>query len=90
MNLVILFPGLFTAIGKNLLGWIKNSVDKGSDLGTAISEYEWKKGVETLLVTLLIYFAGYFGFSALTDLNPELWASIAAFVVSSLWDSWKK
>jgi hypothetical protein len=77
--------GVLIAVGKNLAGWIKNSIEDGE-----IQDYEILKGLETLAVTSIVYTGTYYGLEGLGVENAVLIDSIVTLLVTPLWDAWKK
>lgn len=74
--------GFGTALGKNLVGWIKNSVADGE-----IQTYEYKQLIETVIVTMFIFSISYFGLSWVDVDNAEWISSVVSLMVSPLWNA---
>lgn len=76
-----LILGSLSALARNFAGWAKNSFEDGE-----IQSYEVQKLAVSSLVTLLVYFAAYFGLGLAVDSNVE-WISMGvSLVLAPLFD----
>ena len=81
-------PALVGGSAKTFFGWLKNAKDSGSDMGEAISSFEIRKLIETMVSFVIGYAAsmGVFGLWLNVE-YAEAYSAIAAWGLSSIWDT---
>jgi len=79
-----LIIALGTALAKNLTGWLKNSLEDQQ-----ISEYEWLKLGETILVTGAITLGAYFAWTWMDAPFIDALTVGTGWFFGSLYDAWK-
>lgn len=78
---------LVTAFAKDIGTWAKWALGAASDLGEAISGYEWKRLVQSLVTTSIGTLISYFGLTMFTELaDPELLSLIVGLILNPVLD----
>jgi len=83
----ILWQGILAGAGRSIVGWLKKAVQKESDGGEMITDFEWKQLVTSISVVFVSSLVAYWGLSSVFDFDVNTLSLGIGLIVNELWSA---
>jgi len=85
INIGLALAGLAVALARGIVGWIKPALSDGQ-----ISDFEWRKLLETVIVITIVNLAVYLPMNAASIVSdPEAISLVVSLLINELWNAWR-